>query len=89
MNHQTKTYNISGIDIEIVSSELDVEARTIKMETKYRIKIARGAETPHAGRYHYSIALAEPVIPEHLYAAMREAVIQHAKGLNPLPPSQN
>jgi hypothetical protein len=81
MTTKTKdNYSISGMDIEVETVQENFEARVVTPDTTYRIKLAPGSQIPLAGRYHYSMALAEPIIPEPIYSAMLDAVSQHAKG---------
>ncbi len=70
-----KTYDVSGIKVEVEALKNWVEARVV--EGNHRIKLAYGATIPFAGRHHCSIAVAEPLIPGNVYAAMLEAAKQH------------
>lgn len=72
---KVKTYDVSGIKVEVEALKDCVEAR----EGSHRIRLAYGADIPFAGRHHCSIAVAEPLIPGTVYAAMLEAAKQHAE----------
>lgn len=79
MNKSTNTYNVDGLEIQVTSYQDWVEAKTMKADSNFQIKMAPGAEIPFSGRFHCSIAAAEPVIPHHIYTAMLSAVGQHNK----------
>lgn len=81
MNKSSHTYTVSGKDIEVVTCSGGHEARTVGIDASYRIRLAPGSQTPFAGRYHPSMALAEPVIPEAIFVAMLDAVDQYAKSV--------
>lgn len=79
---KSEIYNVSGLEIVITPVYEGLEAKFTRNNNTYRIKMAPGADVPWAGRYHPSMALAEPVIPHHVYSAMLNAVAQHTRHRN-------
>lgn len=79
MRQPMGTYNIEGMDIRVEVRKDFLEASTSRGESTYRIKMKPGSDIPFAGRFHCSIAAAEPVIPQEVYFALVSAVTQHGK----------
>lgn len=85
MGKTDEIYSIDGLDIHVNAVGECIEAKSVNMSANYRIKLAKNSVIPFQGRFHCSIASAEPVIPTKVYDAMLAAVKQHTKNLTAKP----